>query len=317
MHNTANSSDTPADYRQVMAAAQCIMEHLKLYGMENPRVFQIDGTQTAAVKNELYKAGISFLELKDKNCILVEQSDYMRCSQIANHAYLKQRCFLQEYDEKELEKIVADHPKITNKAFLQIKNLSPAEAELFLNCCNKIKPGLLLETYNQEHGEYTVSIPHGLLSKQERENIVAAYIESSISAFGTNFIARKKEDFTKENYEAQLKEHHLAREIISAINKKLETAGLSGDNFNEYFKSASRQTAYVLTQLQNGQEMAGFSENQQEALQSAYKELPENTFRYTADKMKRHEISSKEALKTKQMLKYENMLQKPQYEQEK
>lgn len=299
MLNSTDSTNLPWDYEQVMATAQCITEHLQLYGMENPRIFKIKGNQSDAVKDAFHKDGLSFLELKNKNYVLVEQLDYQHCNEIAEREYVKQSCFLQEFDANELEKIIAEHPKIPNKEFLQIKNLSSTEINLLLNSCNNIKPGLLIETSQQEHGEYLVSIPCGLLTKQDRENLVAIYIESSIAAFGINYIARKEENFTVENYEAQLKEHFFCKQVISAVNEKLKSAGLTGDNFTEYFKSVSYQTSYILTQLQKKHELSGFTQKQQESLQNAYKELPADSYMYTADKIMHHEISSKKALRTR------------------
>jgi len=288
-----NSQEKPFDHMQVIAAATSIIENLKNYNFFNPRVFLIYGKRPEEVKDAFYKEGLSFLELKTKNNIIIEQSLYDKCKEVAASVYEKQMCFLQEYDKGELEDMIKIHPAIKDRSFLQIGNLTKIELNTFLECCNNIKKGLLIETYEQNPGAYTVRFPNAMLSKEEKQKIVDAYIESSIKSFGVHFDNRNADKYTAEMYTNALKEQYFIKLATVAIKEKLLNENYVEMSFEDYFKSAGRQTAYILRQLREGKEAEGFPLQLQNALKDVFKDLPEDTYKYSAEKILSHEITLK------------------------
>lgn len=277
---------------QTLETAKVAMAHLEMYGYENPRIFRLYGQKPQAVKDALYKKGVQFLELKTANLIIVEQEDYENCNLIAENTHYEQIGFLQEFEKEELQSIIATHPKITDKKFIQIKNLAEMEKDTLLEKCNRIKQGLLVETDTQKDGRYEIGIPIGLLTVQERRDVSKAYISSVITCFGTRMLIHNEENLTSEHYDNVVKENTFISEVLSSTIKKLEANGLSLAQPEEYLTSLNKQTAYVLTQLTQGKEILGISENEQEHLSSLYSALSNIPYEYAVESLKTHKITS-------------------------
>lgn len=294
----SNSSFAVSDGARVIETAKKLIKTLNNTGIQmDPRIFIIKKMKPEEMKFKLDVLDIPYHELKLKNKILVPKEDLTKCYELEQE-YKTRGNFLQEFDTKELEKIISVHPDISNKNMLVIKNMNPAETELFLKKCNRIKKGMLVETQMTPDRKYNINIPEGLLSNAEKEKILLAYTETEIGITGINSPAKvqKKIEPTKENYYSAVKEHRFINSLCHAVSDKLRTSGLSSNSFGDYFKSFKLQLSHTAEQLAKGEAITGFKDNEKNVLLQSFQSLPEGTYGYTPSYINAHAFTSRPAM---------------------
>lgn len=275
-----------------------LIKELNEHGIKiEPRAFKVTRMDPEDLKFKLDVEGIPYIEMKTHNTILVSREDALRCWQIESQNQTKGN-FLQEYNSKELERIVAKHPSVPNKSILSIKNMNLAEADLFLRKCNKIKKGLLLETEKTDSGKFNISIPEGLLSVSDKEKISEAYLQTQIEISGINTAAKTRNNIQKtvENYENAVKERRFTNILQQMLRDKLYSTGSTLENFGEYLKSFKLQLGYVMDSLREKQPINGFNPELLKTAMQAYRQLPEDTYKYTGAYLRNQQITAKQAL---------------------
>lgn len=278
--------------------AMRLIKELNEHGIRiEPRAFKVTKTEPERLKFRLDVEGIPYIELKSRNTILVSQENLQKCWQLENSDPTK-GTFLQEYNAQELEQIVELHPAISDKVIVSIKNMNPAEAGLFLQKCNRIKKGLLLETEKNANGNFNINIPAGLLSSREKVKLEDAYLQTQIEISGINSASKTKThmDFSVENYRNAVKERRMVNSMSKLIRSKLISTGTMSDDFGAYMKSLKMQLGYVMESLQKGAEPNGFEKLQLEKTIKAYHSLPDGTYKYTSSYLKNQQITSKQAM---------------------
>lgn len=283
---------------KAIATAKRLIQAINNIGIRmDPRVFVIRNMKPEEMKFKLDVLGIPYQELKLKNSILVPKEHLVQCYEIEKENKTRGN-FLQEFNTKELEKIVSMHPAIPDKNILVIKNMNPIESDLFLKKCNRIKKGMLLETQKTRDGMCNISIPDGMLSTQEKEKVLLAYAETEIGVTGVNSPAkiRGEAEPSKEDYYNAVKEHRFINTLCHAVSEKIKASGHTLNSFGDYFKSFKLQLSHTAEQLENGADITGFNDNAKSAMLQTFQALPEGTYNYTSSYINGQSVTSKPAM---------------------
>lgn len=275
-----------------------LIKELNSRGIQiEPRAFKVTRMEPEALKFNLDVAKIPYIEMKSKDTILVAKEDIQKCWQFETRNQTKGN-FLQEYNSKELEQIVKKNPHIRDKSIVSIKNMNPAEAGLFLRKCNRIKKGMLLETEKTSDGAVNVNIPAGLLSHNEKEKMVDAYVQTQIEISGINSASKTRSHryISIQTYWNSVTERRMVNSLTEMLKNKLDTVGSAIDDFGPYLKSLKMQLGYVMESFQKNKEPTGFDATLLEKTMRTYHSFPDNTYKYTVLYLKKQQITSKQAM---------------------
>lgn len=280
----------------IISTACKLIEQLAERGVPfESRAFRISKMPPEALKFQLDAERIRYQELKTKNTILVDKDDIAKVVELESREATN-GCFLQEYDQKELEKLIVGHPAVPNKAMIHIDNVTPVEMKLFLKKCNRIKTGLLLKTYKSSNGTYSISIPEGLLSAKEKSLVVKAYIQSVVGASGVNRSVKNgfSKDMSLAAYKNAVQEYRLSKSMSSMIEEVINKNNISA--LGQQLAIAKKNAALLLESLNTGEKLPGFNENQYQKFKDAASNLPEGTYEYAPTFIKKHTVTSVTAL---------------------
>ena len=264
----------------------------------DPRAYEIRKMKPEELKFRLDVEGIPYKEMKVKKMILIPKEYLQRCKQIEDHEATKGN-YLQEFNHLELETVIAEHPAVSDKSIVTIKNMTAEEMVLFLGKCNTIKPGLLLETERLTDGYFNVSIPAGLLSKHDREKLLNAYTQTQIGITGVNANAKINGNFvlSVDSYIKSVSEHRFMQDINRMIFSKLNAAGHNiQQDFGEYFKTFKREMARAIEQLCKKETPRGFHNDLLSRTIQSFSSLQEDTYSYAAAVLNSQRITVKSAI---------------------
>lgn len=152
--------------------------------------YPVQGACMKEMLYELAKTNIAYFDIKDKNTVLVKQTDFDKVREINRKILIAKSSYYQDVDAKEMEDVIARYDKIKNKELVSVSCRNEMEVEVLKNKCNDISAGFMvgIDTPNEDSVEYRIVV-HGdkvLRPNAEKHDFCKAYIQMCMSLYGPN-----------------------------------------------------------------------------------------------------------------------------------
>lgn len=233
--------------------ANCLNK--KGINIHSPCIFQITKSSPERIKFALDVKGVKYYELNAENKILLEEQSFEKCVKIEEENHSK-GFFFQEFEHGELRKTLTNIFNEECKMFT-INNIPSELSEALENKLMTVKKGLLIEHTDYENNTFSISVAEKMLTPNEKEKFIDAYLESFIVTYGAN--AHFKIEPTLEcnsfDYQVAVAEHRFIDKLFETAKEETRKEVSIETDIETYFKTYRNNCILNLEKLKQNQKV--------------------------------------------------------------